>query len=93
MKAAGVWTTGFPYFGAKLHPANKTRHTSATAVILVSVLGGEIMVFIEGLIGFPVLAALASYVEKCRLESVPALLPPEDVEGLDFEDLAHPDIA
>jgi hypothetical protein len=51
------------------------------------------MVFIEGLIGFPVLAALASCIVKRRLEKLPALLPPEDVEGLDFEDLAHPDIA
>ena len=93
MKAAGVWTTGFAYFGAKLHPAHRTRHTRATTVILVAVLSKEIMVFIDWLIGFPVVAALPSCIEKGRLQKVPALLPPEDVERLDFEDLAHPDIA
>ena len=41
LKAAGVWTDGFAYFGAKLHPANKARHASA------------IMVFIEWLIAIP----------------------------------------
>src|ERR1017187_8004243 len=41
----------------------------------------------------PVVAALPSCIEKCSLEKAPALLPPEDIEGLDFEDLAHPDIA
>jgi hypothetical protein len=93
LKATGVWIIGFAYFGAKLHPANRTRHTKATTVILIPVLSGEIMVFIEWLIGFPVLAALPPWIVKRRLEKVPALLPPEDVEGLDFEDFAHPDIA
>src|ERR1035438_6074310 len=60
LKAAGVWITGFAYFGAKLHPANRTRHTRATTVILVPVLSGEFVVVIEELIGFPALAALSS---------------------------------
>ena len=93
MKAAGVWTTGFAYFGAKLHPANRTRHTKATTVSMVPVLSGEIMVFIEGLTGCLGLVALPSCIVKGNLDAVPALLPPEDVEGLDFEDLAYPDIA
>ena len=92
MKAAGVWITGFAYFGAKLHPAHRTRHTRATTVILVPVLSGEIMVFVEWLIGCPAIAALATCLVKRNLETVPALLPPEDVEGLDFEDLAHSNI-
>jgi hypothetical protein len=53
LKAAGVWTDGFEYFGAKLHPANRTRHASTTTVILVSILSSEIMVFIEWLIAIP----------------------------------------
>jgi hypothetical protein len=57
------------------------------------VLSGEIMVFIEWLIGFPALAALPSCIVKRNFESVPALLTPEDIEGLDLEDLAHPNIA
>ena len=93
MKAAGVWTTGFAYFGAKLHPSHRTRHTKATTVILVPVLSSEFVVVIEWLIECPALAALPSCLVKRNWGMVTALLTPEDVEGLDFEDLAHPDIA
>ena len=41
----------------------------------------------------PVIAALPSCIVKRNFESVPALLTPEDIEGLDLEDLAHPNIA
>ena len=51
------------------------------------------MVFIDWLIVFPLIAALPSCIVKRSLEKVPASLPPEDVEGLDFEDFAYPDIA
>jgi hypothetical protein len=36
LKAAGIWTTGFAYFGAKLHPANRTKHPSATGRHLIN---------------------------------------------------------
>jgi hypothetical protein len=51
------------------------------------------MAFIDWLIVFPVIAALPFCIVRRKWETVPALLPPEDVEGLDGEDLAYPDIA
>jgi hypothetical protein len=51
------------------------------------------MVFIEWLIGCPAFAALPFCLVRRNLWMVTTLLPPEDVEGLDFEDFAHPDIA
>lgn len=42
------------------------------------------------LIAFPLDASIG---RRSVMETVPALLPPEDVEGLNFEDLAYPDIA
>ena len=37
--------------------------------------------------------ALPPCIAKRNLETMPERLAPEDVEGLDLEDLAHPDVA
>ena len=48
---------------------------------------------LPALIVFPVIAALPFCITTRYRDTMPARLAPEDVEGLDGKDLAHPDIA
>ena len=93
MYASGGGTMGLSYFGAKLQPANGSRHAAAIRLVLVPVLSIENMVFMEWSIMLRALTALPSYCVKRDLEKLPALLPPENVEGLNCENLAHADVA